>query len=75
MLFRSPSFGTYLAEVEKNCKCDKSMVIGKFSVGGPSVNAGKIAKLVNFVSQSVSSTAQACGSGGPSKTIPANLVI
>lgn len=70
-----PAFGTYLSEVEKQCKCDKSMVIGSFSVGGPSVNAGKIAKLVGFVSHSVSSTAQACGTGGPSKTIPSGLVI
>lgn len=70
-----PAFGTYLTRVEKECKCDKSMVIGSFSVGGPSVNAGKIAKLVGFVSHSVSSTAQACGTGGPSKTIPAALTI
>lgn len=70
-----PSFGTYLKTVEQDCKCDKSMVIGSFSVGGPSVNAGKIAKLVGFVSHSVSSTAQACGTGGPSKTIPSNLTI
>lgn len=70
-----PAFGTYLATVERECKCDKSMVIGQFSVGGPSVNAGKIAKLVGFVSHSVSSTAQACGTGGPSQTIPATLTI
>lgn len=74
-LTNDPAFGTYLESVRVNCGCDKSMVIGSFSVGGPAVNAGKIAKLVGFVSHSVSSTAQACGTGGPSKSIPSNLVI
>lgn len=74
-LTNNSAFGTYLKTVENDCGCDKSMVIGSFSVGGPSVNAGKIAKLVGFVSHSVSSTAQACGTGGPSKTIPAALTI
>lgn len=69
------TFGTYLEGVRKDCKCDKSMVVGSFSVGGPNVNAGKIAKLVGFVSHSVSSTAQACGTGGPSKAIPSTLTI
>lgn len=74
-LTNDPSFGTYLEGVRKDCKCDKSMIIGSFSVGGPNVNAGKIAKLVGFVSHSVSSTAQACGTGGPSKSIPSALTI
>jgi uncharacterized protein YegL len=70
-----PSFGTYLTRVRDECKCSKSMVIGKFSVGGPDVNAAKIAKLVGFISASVSSTSQACGTGGPSRAIPASLTI
>ncbi len=74
-LSAEPKFGAYLSRVEKECGCSKSMVIGTFSVGGPDVNAGKIAKLVGFISNSVSSTAQQCGKGGPSQTIPSQLTI
>jgi len=68
-------FGTYLEKVRTDCKIDKTMIVGTFVAGGPTANRGKIAKLLQFVSHSVSSTAQALGSGGPSKTIPAALTI
>lgn len=70
-----PKLTTYLAEAEKNCGFDKSMVIGTFSVGGPSVNKGKLAKLAGFVAHSVSTTAAALGTGGPSKSIAQTLSI
>jgi len=37
------------------------------------VNSGKLAKLADFVSQSVSSQSQAIGTGGPSQNIPATI--
>ena len=37
------------------------------------VTTGKLAKLADFVSQSVSSQSQAIGTGGPSQNIPANI--
>jgi len=36
-------------------------------------NKGKLAKLAEFVSQSISSQSQALGTGGPSQNIPANI--
>ena len=74
-LTNDPAFGPYLKTVETDCGCNQSMVVGALSVGGPNVNKGKIAKLAGFVSHSVSSTAQALGTGGASKNIPASLVI
>lgn len=70
-----PAFGKYLEDMRVKCKIDKTMIVGHLNAGGPQVNKGKIAKLVGFVSHSVSSTAQALGTGGPSKSIPAALSI
>lgn len=74
-LTNDAAFGPYLKTVETDCGCNQSMVVGALSVGGPNVNKGKIAKLAGFVSHSVSSTAQALGTGGPSKSIAPSLTI
>jgi len=74
-LTNDPAFGRYLEDVRVKCKIDLTLAVGHLNAGGPTANRGKIAKLLNFVSQSVSSTAQALGSGGPSKTMPTSLTI
>ena len=74
-LSADPNLNTYLNSVKNGCGINQSMLIGTFSGGDPSTQVGHIAKLAGFVSHSVSSTAQALGTGGPSKSIAAALTI
>ena len=56
------NLNTYLQTVKDDGGFDQYISIGKAS-------AGKLAKLADFVSQSISSTSSALGSGGPSKPL------
>lgn len=56
----------YLKDFADRAKIDRYIDIG-------SASAGKLAKLGDFVSQSISSTSQALGSGGPSQPIAAKF--
>lgn len=59
----STDMDSYLRTFKDEAKLDQYVDIG-------SATPGKCAKLAEFVSQSVSSTSQALGSGGPSQPIP-----
>jgi len=62
----SVDMNTYLKDFADRAKIDRYIDIG-------SATAGKLAKLGDFVSQSISSTSQALGSGGPSQPIAAKF--
>jgi len=59
---KDSSFKTYLKNFKDEAGLDEYISIGD-------ATPGKLAKLAQFVSQSVSSTSQALGSGGPSQPV------
>jgi len=59
---QNPMIGRYLQDFQKDANITQFVGIGE-------ATAGKLAKLANFISQSISSTSQALGSGSPSQLL------
>lgn len=60
------SYRAQLKQFQREARLDQYVDVADAS-------AGRLAKLADFVSQSVSSTSQALGTGGASQTIPASI--
>lgn len=63
---QDPNMKRYLQEFKDKAGFDEYISVGD-------ATAGKLAKLAQFVSRSISSTSQALGSGGPSKPVDFDL--